>query len=272
MVASVNSSAVQVPAMIRESDGETLIWTSGGYRTAAELGISLSGPSAVTVESLAAGEDEVNNLQRVLPVGTDFNPVGPIATPAGPMPNSSVVLGLTGGENDLLEGISFVIRDPARAAVYLEDGTDADVISGVAGTLPTAVTSTITLTTAVPLINQLTENQLMDCLLWVTYIPKNASGTSAGRAIKFMKRITAHAAFAAGTSTFTATVSGELLAGASGGITGWGVRPANAAWEVCAPNQSGARLPLHIQSKKASGYRLSVDSGVFAMPTGGFTW
>src|SRR5215217_6495405 len=47
-MASFSSQAVQVPAMIRESDGALLVWTSGGYRTAGEAGISLddSGSSA----------------------------------------------------------------------------------------------------------------------------------------------------------------------------------------------------------------------------------
>lgn len=288
MTASINSKAVQVPAMVRESDGKTLIWTSGGYRTPEEVGVVIDNsdagsaaggltveqlraePLETTISTLFAGEDPDNNVQNVLHIGTDFSPVGPIVTPAGPMPNSSVVLGQAVGDGYLLERISCVVRDPTRAAVYLEHGNAPDVLGGVGGTAPAAVTTTIALATPFGLTEAVAAWQFFDHLLWVAYIPE-VGGVSAGREVKIMRRIVGNTQAAVGTTAITFTVAGELMKGAT--ITGWGIRPANAAWEIFPPVVSGSshdQRTLHWLATDPNGFRLSVDSGLMIFPSGDF--
>lgn len=213
--------------------------------------MAVGGELAVVNNTIAAGEDILTNAQITIPAGTQSKDIGPTATPAGPMPTSHVAFGTSAG--DYLESIHFVVRDPLNAAVYLEDGDDPDVLAGTTGANPTAST---TLSLTIPTATTLTANQLMDYILFVTYTPTNAA-----QSITVPRRITQHAAVTAGT-TFAPVVTHNMPAGAT--VTGWSVRPKNAAIEIAAYNQSGA--PWKSSRRSLLGrFRISVDGGVFAM-------
>jgi hypothetical protein len=266
-MAPVKSSAIQVPAMVRESDGALMVWTSGGYRPASELGIDVNSSSSVSVDTLATGDDEVQEWTKVVRLAQRHS-VKPIETPAGPMPNSSVILGNTGDPGDFLQYVETIPRNATNAAVYLEYGNAADIVMGTAGTAPTAGATSLALTASLAFTaagyGVLTENQLAGSIMWFTYLPTNA-----GRPIKFMRRIVSHPPYSAG-NAFAPVVTHGVPVGAA--ITGWGIRPFDAAEEIAPFNQGGRRFEFDEQCLLQGGFRLSVDSGVATHNGGQFKW
>jgi len=266
-MAPVKSSAIQVPAMVRESDGALMVWTSGGYRPAAELGIDLDSSNAVSIDTIETGADELQQWAKVVQLA-ERHSIKPIQTPAGPMPNSSVILGETGDPADFLQYIETLPRATTDAAVYLEYGNAADTILGSAGTAPAAAATSLSLTASLAFtaagFGPVTENQLAGCILWFTYTPMNA-----GRSIKVMREIVSHPAYAAGTA-FVPVVTHGVLAG--GAITGWGVRPRDAAEQIAGFDSLGRRFNFNFQAAAEGGLRISVDRRVSVIAGGQFKW
>jgi hypothetical protein len=219
-----------------------------------------SSGSGIAITSTQTGDDPLNNAVIVTPLGTDSREIGPLQTPAGAMPNSSVTIGTSPNINDLLTQINFIPWDTTNAAAYLEDGLAGDLIfGGVAAGAPGTATSALGLTSAIAFTA--TQNFYAGCILWATYTP-----TGAGVPIKFMRRILSHVAVSNATA-FAPIVTHNLPAGAT--LTGWGVRPRDSAWEIRAFNQPAtAPMVFNRRAKKEGGYRLSVDSALFAIAGG----
>lgn len=217
--------------------------------------------------NLGTGDDELRQWTKVVRLA-ERHSVHPIQTPAGPMPNSSVILGNTGDPSDFLQYLETFPRDKLNAAVYLEYGNAADTIGGAAGTAPAAAATSLALTSSLPFTaagyGPLTENQLAGCIMWFTYIPTNA-----GRAIKFMRRIVSHPAYSSGTA-FAPVLTHGVPAGAA--ITAWGVRPLDAAEEIATFDAAPRRFEFDEQCLVEGGFRVSVDSAVAIHAGGQFKW
>lgn len=263
-----NEANINVAALY-DAYGELMIMTDKGYKKASSLGFSIPTPK-VAIDTLAPGQRETEDLSEVLNACLHFKDVEPIATPAGFMPNSSVILGGSGAIGDVLKDIGFNIWDPLNAAVYLENGILNDTIIGAnSSPIIAAATASPVLTTAVA--QTYTKNQYAGQICWLEMIP-TVGGVSAGIKIRFMRRIVSHAEQTVAATTFTPTFTHNIPQ-STAVITAWGIRPRGGAIELRAFNNANpTSLLFNRRATNTGGWRLSVDSGVAAFPVGKFTW
>lgn len=215
--------------------------------------------SSVSLASLISGEDQYNNWMQVADGGWQYYNVDPAQLGGIVSPNTNKALGTIGAAGDYLKSLTLNVTSNTASAVYLQDGSGTNQLSGTAGTNPpgtTTLTVTASSTTAAA-------NFYAGSIISVTYTPTSGASTT------FKRRIVSHGAFSAATS-LAFTVTHALPAGAT--ITAWAVEPAATSFELVPSTMAVGIyiIPLGIKSTLGP-WKLSIDSGVLALAVGKFT-